>query len=129
MNGITSYGATLSVRNTLVGLAVDGMTPAPNNAAGIYIAFSATNTTIGAPGSIVIVSGNAQVGIIGTGTGVRVLSTLVGVAANGITTVPNGAEGIYFSPQCKNCTVGVVPAWWPLASPSATMVVVSVRAL
>ena len=120
--GINVFSVGTRVLNTRVGVALDGATPAPNTGqAGILVndvpvvgpdglrkSGTPTNCVIGAPGndSINVVSGNVRgFGIGVNGANVRVLNTLVGVAVDGTTPVPN-EYGIYVSLGGANCTIG-----------------------
>ena len=108
--GIATTAARLLVLNTFVGIASDGLTPAPNTGpGGIYIDPSATDGMIGAPGEgcAVVVSGNLGVGISANGARLRVVNTLVGVAADGIAPIPNsGVCGISIGTTATDCTIG-----------------------
>ena len=112
-SGVYVSGRGMRMRNTLVGVALDGATPVPNGkalrTAGIYIADGATNCVIGAPdnGSLVVVSGNGGDGIDVHGVGVSVFNTLVGagVTQSGTVAVPNFGDGIYLGETARNATI------------------------
>jgi len=103
--GIRALGPGLRVVNTRVGVpggtGPASATPAPNMGGalsgagaldgGITVEASAADCVIGAPGrgSAVVSSGNGGQGISISGTRVRVVNTLVGVAVDGVTPVPN----------------------------------------
>ena len=97
--GLTLAGSTgTSVTNSQFGLAVDGVSKAPNLLSGIRIQAS-QQTTIGAPGRFarVVASGNTENGIDADAgsQGLRVMNTYVGVSADGMSLVGNGLNGIF----------------------------------
>ena len=104
--GISVYGVRTRILNIRVGLGLDGTTPVPNlGEYGVTINDRAHDCTVGGDGGVTVVSGNTGMGLIMLGARGRVLNTLVGVGADGVTAVPNlGDAGL--AVKGPNCTIG-----------------------
>ena len=96
--------------NTYLGVGADGTTPA-GNTYGVFVSTSAADCTIGAlgEGSLVIVSGNTNQGVMTYGANTHVINAYLGVAKDGYTPVPSKAvdqPAIYIKPGATGCTIG-----------------------
>ncbi|MEM9608233.1 MAG: LamG-like jellyroll fold domain-containing protein [Actinomycetota bacterium] len=88
----TGVGAT--VTNSSIGTDVTGNAALPNGQEGVQI--EASDAEIGQVGNGNVISGNAYAGInawTGSPTGVTIQANLIGVGADGTTSVPNGTVG------------------------------------
>ena len=111
-HGISCLAARLRVGSVYVGLDATGTDAVPNKGSGIRIMSStATGCEIGGSPSIssrvgtsssfiatAVVSGNSKHGIDSNAPGLRVLSVVVGLGADGMTVRPNGMNGINLAP-------------------------------
>ena len=111
-HGISCLAPRLRVGSVYVGLDATGNDKVPNKGSGIRIMSStATGCQIGASRSLssrvgtsssfvatAVVSGNSKHGIDSNAPGLRVLSAVVGLGADGITARPNGMNGINLAP-------------------------------
>ncbi|MCA9507913.1 MAG: right-handed parallel beta-helix repeat-containing protein [Myxococcales bacterium] len=103
---ITSLGSNL-IRGNFIGTDSTGMLDNGNLSDGIAI--QSSNNVIGGstPGDKNLVSGNDGNGIniSGNVTGNRILGNIIGVAANGVASLPNSSSGIYIS-DANTTTIG-----------------------
>ena len=97
------------ILGNLIGLGVDGLTPIPNNGAGIWVCNASGNTIGGerhTEGNIV--SGNTGGGIAVTGStasGNTILGNVIGLSESGALLAPNGFDGVTIMNAPSN-TVG-----------------------
>jgi hypothetical protein len=97
-----------SIAQNFIGTTVDGMGAAANQAGGIYID-GVDNAVFGAPfaGGENIISGNTGYGIrIENGDQSVILRNYIGIARDGITSLPNGANGIEILGQAFDNEIG-----------------------
>jgi hypothetical protein len=104
--GIKCKAPHVTIVNTYVGVAADGMTPVPNAGEGILVIAAAVHASIGVPStdpgstlnnhqhSLVVVSGNSNSGILTQVADNTLGRVYIGVAADGVTPVPNRAVGL-----------------------------------
>jgi hypothetical protein len=101
-NGIKSSAAATSVRRTYLGVDASGLRAAPNGSRGIHVS----------SGSVVvrdsILSGNRRAGgYFSTSSGdVTVRDNFIGVGADGVTPLGNGASGLFFHKDHVNYHLG-----------------------
>ncbi|MCS6941036.1 MAG: right-handed parallel beta-helix repeat-containing protein [Roseiflexaceae bacterium] len=104
INRFTQHGVLITggggntIQGNYLGVALDGITSAPNFSSGISIENSSGNIIGGAtPGARNVLSGNAVNGIRiwgASSTGNRIIGNYIGVAADGITPRGNSDDGI-----------------------------------
>jgi hypothetical protein len=105
-----SNGAGVSdnniVRGNYIGVDATGMIAKPNNGAGILIA-AGTGTMVGgtAAGQGNVISHNNGDGIA-TSSSAVIQGNLIGVAADGITPMANGLDGVYVFGGATDVTIG-----------------------
>ena len=113
-HGISCLAPRLRVLSVFIGLDATGTDAVPNKGSGIRImSTTATGCEIGASRSVssrvgtsssfgatavAVVSGNSMHGIDSNAPGLRVLSAVVGLGADGMTVRPNGMNGINLAP-------------------------------
>ena len=106
-SGVKVAGGGFLMVNTRVGVGLDGSTKVSNNGDGVDVLKSATYAMLGrasAPKNVV--SGNKGDGIKTAAPNVKISNTFVGVAADGITAVGNGAHGIVGTSSAASLLVG-----------------------
>ncbi len=112
--GIVLTGAGVTgnaVQSNFIGTNFSGNGALPNQLDGILVTGGASGNTIGGtiPGVGNLISGNRRNGlsISGSGTsGNTVVGNFIGLAFNGVNTVPNGAIGVLISAGARNNTIG-----------------------
>jgi len=96
LTGLIVSGASSNVLvvGNYIGLNAAATSAIPNGTTGVGI--DASDVTIGGPGAFGnVISGNGNYGIeINTGRNARVLGNTIGLAADGVTQIPNGAGGV-----------------------------------
>ena len=121
--GIHSFASNGTIVNTYVGVAADGTTAVPNFADGIFFGEISTHTSVGVPStdpgntinqqhSRVVVSGNGRDGISVRAAHTTLGRVYIGVAADGVTPVPNRARGIFLNAPTtatSNSTIKIGP--------------------
>lgn len=100
-DGISFTGVNTSgnvVQSNYIGTAADGSTAVPNRLRGVFIQDGSFNSIGGAtPNTFNVISGNGQDGVHienASAIGNRVVGNYIGTDVDGVTAVPNGANGI-----------------------------------
>ena len=114
---IGTFGSSGVTGNQIVGcylgVASDGLTPAPNDA-GVRIDNGASGNTVGGTTDAArnVISGNAEFGVSlrGAAAGNVVEGNYLGIDASGLAAVPNGRIGIIVSGGANNNTIGGITA-------------------
>lgn len=108
LTGLVVDGASSNVLvvGNYIGLNATGTAPIPNGTAGVLV--DAHDTTIGGTGELGnVVSGNLNFGIeVATGRQVRIIGNTVGLAADGVTPVPNSSGGLRLRGGARGVVVG-----------------------
>jgi hypothetical protein len=102
-HGIFSIASDLEMYGAVhVGVALDGVTPAPNSEDGVYIESFGKHTTIAAG---LVASGNAGRGLYIGADFVTVVGAYVGVDATGTKQVGNGGDGIFVAESAHSVEI------------------------
>ncbi len=110
-DGIYLYQSTNNVvQGNEIGVAANGVTALPNSAHGVYLYLSESNLiggTVAGEGNVI--SGNAGGGIFfDEATNNVVQGNAIGVAADGVTALPNSGIGFYVLASQSNLIGGIV---------------------
>ena len=117
--GIFVHGAGATgnvIEGNLIGVTASGTSPLANGATGIWI-FGASGTVIGGadPGAGNAIAGNAGDGIDvsgATAVDTVIAGNAIGFAADLVTPIANGGDGIYLSAGASQTSIGVAAPNW-----------------
>ncbi len=113
-NGISLGGSGVTgvqIFGNYVGVASNGVTALPNTGDGIYLEQGVQSNTVGGnlAGQRNLISGNGANGVhlYGSGTTYNtVQGNYIGIASNGVTTLPNIGSGVYIEDGPQSNTIG-----------------------
>ena len=116
-NGVTLNTGRVTIQNSYIGLAPDGITGIGNAGHGILITNRSNNNLIGTLDPLTghplatqfsnVISANGGSGILVEGSkGNRIANNRIGTSSDGTQDVGNGNHGIHFTSRAKNNTIG-----------------------